>query len=135
MTRWLKTMVVVAIVAGVAAAFLAGRGSAPKHDPAWEDASDRGYDLGLRVGRELQIGDTVGPKDKDVATHAFEAGYRAAEGDAFGNYDGGWQIGAPYVVILGAGTGGDVYRVAYREPMEKGKSYTLCSTGVGVCAR
>lgn len=138
MRRWftaINAVLTLVVVAALAGAFLAGRESAPKHDHAWEDASGVGYDLGVRIGRALQIGDTVGPKDTAVATRAFEAGYRAAEGDAFGNYDGGWAIGAPYIVILGQGTGGDAYRYAYREPMDKGRSYTTCSTGVGVCSR
>ena len=134
MRRWFKALLALVVTAAVVGAFVVGRVTAPTHDHAWEKASDVGYDLGVSIGRALQIGDTVGPADKDVATHAFEAGYRAAEGDAFGNYDGGWQIGAPYVVILGAGVGGDVYRFAYREPMTKGRSYGTCSTGVGVCS-
>jgi hypothetical protein len=125
---------VLVLAAGVAGGFLLGRTTAPTHDHAWEDSYSLGYDQGLGAGRVLQIGDTIGPGQKDAAAKAFQAGYRAGQDDAFGSYDGGWEIGTPYVVILGHGTGGSAYRFAYRVTMVKGSTYEACGTAVGVCS-
>jgi hypothetical protein len=90
---------------GPAGAFVLGRGTAPAHSHAWEDSYTLGYDVGLLTGRTLQVGDSVVPTEKAGATTAFQAGNRAGQGDSWGDYDGGWEIGRPYVVIVGRGTG------------------------------
>ncbi len=70
---------------------------------------------------------------KDVAQTAFQAGYRAGENDAFGAYDGGWKLGAPYVVILGKGVGGAAYRFVERDELTPGTTYRLCPDGTSLC--
>jgi hypothetical protein len=74
----------------------------------------------------------AGP-DRDAATSAFATGYLAGTNDAFGGYDGGWGLGTPYLVTLGAGTGGVTYRIASRVAVQPGVSYYLCSDGASIC--
>ena len=62
---------------------------------------------------------------QSVATTAFQAGYRAGETDAFGAYDGGWKLGAPYVVILGKGVAGATYRFVERDELTPGTTYQV----------
>jgi hypothetical protein len=131
--RPIAALSVIAVLAAVAGAFYLGRRSAPVHDHGWAAGEAVGYDSGLSAGRALQIGDTVTPGDKDVAAKAFKAGYRAAQVDSFGSYDGGWNIGAPYVVILGKGLDGAPYRIAQRDLLVAGTVYTLCPGGSAVC--
>jgi hypothetical protein len=131
--RPIAALALIVVVAAVASAFYLGRRSAPVHDRGWASGEAVGYDSGLSVGRALQVGDTVAPGDKDVAVKAFKAGYRAAQVDSFGSYDGGWHIGAPYIVILGKGVNGAPYRIAQRDPLVAGTTYTVCSSGSAVC--
>jgi hypothetical protein len=88
---------------------------------------------GRREGRALQEGSTLPARDRRPVTHAFDAGYAAGANDAFAGYDGGWAMATPYVVTIGPGHGDIVYRIASREPLEPGVSYTLCRSGHGLC--
>jgi hypothetical protein len=130
--RWI-VLAGVAAVALVAGAYVVGRVTAPIHDRGWSQGEAVGYESGVAAGRALQIGDTVAPGDRDVSQKAFQAGYRAAQADAYGSYDGGWNIGQPYVVTLGRGLGGAPYRIDQRELLVPGTTYTLCSGGKAVC--
>jgi len=104
-------------------------------DAGYAAGFQAGRDAGVREGRSLQVGQTLAGPDRDAATAAFNSGYVAGINDAFGGYDGGWSLAAPYVVTLGAGTGGATYRIASRIQMEPGVSYFLCPDGSGICRR
>jgi hypothetical protein len=123
----------VVLVGMVAVGVVIGRTTAPAHDPGFAQGNAAGYAEGVAAGRALQIGDTVPSGSKDVASKAFQAGYRAGETDAFGAYDGGWKLGAPYVVILGKGVGGAAYRFVERDEFTPGTTYQLCPDGTSLC--
>jgi hypothetical protein len=133
MTRRWIVLAGVAAVALVAAAYAVGRVTAPIHDRGWVQGNAVGYESGVAAGRALQIGDPLAPGDRDVSQKAFRAGYRAAQADAYGSYDGGWSIGQPYIVILARGLGGAPYRIDQRELLVPGTTYVLCSGGRAVC--
>jgi hypothetical protein len=66
-------------------------------------------------------------------TAPVPGGYQAGREDAFGGFDGGWALGAPYAVTLKRGTGGITYAFARRWAMEPGLVYSVC--GHAVCSR
>lgn len=125
--------VAAAVIGLVAASVVVGRATAPVRDRGYAQGNAAGYAEGVAVGRSLQLGDTVPAGSKDVAQTAFQAGYRAGENDAFGAYDGGWKLGAPYVVILGKGVGGAAYRFVERDELTPGTTYRLCPDGTSLC--
>lgn len=100
-----------------------------------------GYYAGLRdgeaqgvlTGRALQEASALPRTDQQPARDAFTAGYAAGSDDAFGDFDGGWALGKPYVVTVEAGQGRVTYRVGTREPMQAHVNYYLCADGVHVC--
>jgi hypothetical protein len=116
---------VVVLIGLVAAGVVIGRATAPAHDPGFAQGNAAGYAEGVAAGRTLQIGDSVPKGSQSVATTAFQAGYRAGETDAFGAYDGGWKLGAPYVVILGKGVAGATYRFVERDELKPGTTYQV----------
>jgi hypothetical protein len=154
------TVFLVAVVA-VGAAFWIGRASAPRPTPASDPAppasaaekpaekpaeppasaaekpaasgtpADRGYAAGVRDGRAEQA--TVGRPADDKAV--FDSGYAAGAADAFGGYDGGWDRGTPYVIVLSAGGPGVTYRIASRTALAPGVDYYLCPDGRTLCHR
>ncbi|MDQ1512689.1 MAG: hypothetical protein QOC59_531, partial [Microbacteriaceae bacterium] len=63
---------------------------------------------------------------------SFGAGYRAGREAAFSGFDGGWSLGAPYIVTLRRGGSGITYIFARRTPMMPGVEYRLCGRGA-VC--
>jgi hypothetical protein len=125
--------IAVVVVGMVAVGVVIGRSTAPAHDPGFAQGNAAGYAEGVAAGRSLQLGDTVPNGSKDVANTAFQAGYRAGEADAFGAYDGGWKLGAPYVVILGKGVAGAAYRFVERDEFTPGTTYQLCPGGTSLC--
>jgi hypothetical protein len=64
------------------------------------------------------------------AGNGFNVGYLAGREAAFGNYDGGWVYGTPYIVVLQRGGPGITYRIAQRTPMTPGVTYRLCGRAV-----
>jgi hypothetical protein len=126
-------VVLLALVAAGIGAFLLGRRTAPLHDRGWAQGYSVGYDEGVSVGRALQSGDTLPSSTRDLGTQAFQAGYRAAQADSFGGYDGGWSIGRPYMVVIGHGLDGAPYRIADRELLEAGETYRLCPDETKLC--
>src|SRR3954451_6296697 len=80
---------------------------------------------GLRTGRALQA--PVSAQD------AFNAGYAAGTNDAFGGFDGGWEAGLPYVVVVARADGDVTYRMLSRTPMHDGVVYRLCAQSHAVC--
>ena len=97
------------------------------------DALPVGEAQGRREGRALQEGISLPAADRQVAKHAFDAGYAAGANDAFAGYDGGWALEAPYVVTLARAHGDITYRIASRVPLEAGVAYYLCPSGHGLC--
>jgi hypothetical protein len=130
---WLCVATVAVVVVSIGAGVVIGRSTAPAHDPGFAKGNAAGYAEGVAVGRSLQIGDSVPAGSKDAAQTAFQAGYRAGETDAFGAYDGGWKLGAPYVVILGKGVAGAAYRFVERDQLTPGTTYRLCADGTSLC--
>ena len=128
-----STAIAVALCAIGAGAFLLGRHTAPAHPGSWSDGYAVGYDAGIPVGRALQAGASLPRDTKDVATKAFKAGYRSGLADSFGGFDGGWNLGRPYVVVFGKGSGDQAYRIDHRELLRPGVSYRLCKNGAAVC--
>ena len=68
-----------------------------------------------------------------AAPGSYRAGYLAGREDAFGNFDGGWGYGEPYVVVLRRGGPRITYRVAERWPMHPGVEYRV--SGRTLCTR
>ncbi len=131
MQLWVLSAVVVVGIG--AAAVVIGRSTAPTANRGYAQGNAAGYAEGVAAGRSLQIGDSVPTGSKDVAQAAFQAGYRAGENDAFGAYDGGWKLGAPYVVTLGKGVGGAAYRFLERDELTPGTTYRLCPDSTSLC--
>ncbi|MGH3635452.1 MAG: hypothetical protein ACRDV3_08325 [Acidothermaceae bacterium] len=125
--------VVVALAAVFAGAFLLGRQSAPARTGTWIQGNAVGYDEGVSTGRALQVGAALPADTKDVATKAFQAGYRAGLVDSFGSYDGGWNLSQPYVVVIEKGVDDAPYRIDQRELLQPGVTYQLCKNGTAVC--
>ena len=123
-----------------------GRATAPSPDAArargYHDGATAGYADGFSAGhaeglREGQgIAETAGlpPAARAPVGNAYDDGYRAGANSAFGGYDGGWELGRPYVVVLAKGTGGITYRIAARAPCPAPPTTTptgllACQTG------
>jgi len=132
------------VVVGVLAAvviggglFLLGRVTAPTHSAKapgdYFAALRAGEAQGREEGRALQAGSELPAGDQHVARDAFATGYAAGANDVFAGYDGGWTKGAPWVVILDAGSGQVVYRIRDREPVRAGVNYYLCPDGHSLC--
>lgn len=136
--------VVAVVVAGVLAGvglFLLGRLTAPDaaHRSSTSQVGD--YFDGLRVGeaqgrqdgRALQEGSELPPGTRDVARHAFDAGYVAGMNDVFAGYDGGWTRHVPWIISLDSGSGQILYRIHGRTQIEPGVAYYLCPDGHSLC--
>jgi hypothetical protein len=123
----------VVVVGLIAAAVVVGRVTAPVDDRGFAQGDAAGYAEGVAVGRALQIGDSVPKGAAAATTAAFQAGYRAGETDAYGSYDGGWKLGAPYVIVLASGLGGAPYRIVERDQLIAGTTYHLCADGTSIC--
>jgi hypothetical protein len=147
MTRVRKSALLAILVGAVLAAGMFALGRATGPDPA--SARTSGYRAGLTAGvasglaagraqgvqegRALQEGLALPADARDVATAAFNAGYRAGANDTFGGYDGGWSVGTPYLVTLDAGSGGVTYRISSRTPVQGGVNYYLCPQRPAIC--
>jgi hypothetical protein len=122
MTR--QRILAAAILAAVALVVL-GRVTAPPSAArarGYHDGSVAGYADGFRAGRAegLQEGQALAetaalpPAARAQARATFDDGYRAGANSVFSGYDGGWQLGHPYVVVLASGAKGVTYRIAAR---------------------
>jgi hypothetical protein len=80
---------------------------------------------GLRTGRALQVPPSARP--------AFDTGYAEGANDALGGFDGGWEAGLPYIVVVAQGSGDIAYRIVSRTPMQAGIAYSLCAQSHAVC--
>jgi hypothetical protein len=73
---------------------------------------------------------TAGRDPAPARPGSYDAGYRAGREEAFAGFDGGWALGAPYIVTLRRGEPGITYRVARREPLLAGRAYRVCARAV-----
>ncbi len=117
-TRWLLLIVGLSLVA--VGSFGVGRATA---------GTGRGYADGVRDGRAEQATLALPATAKAV----FDSGYAAGAADAFGGYDGGWDLRAPYVIVLVPGGAGITYRIAARTRLDAATDYYLCPDGHTVC--
>ncbi|HKT00354.1 MAG TPA: hypothetical protein VJT31_12545, partial [Rugosimonospora sp.] len=92
-----------------------------------------GHADGVREGRALQGTVGVPAAGRQAARDAFDAGYAAGANDVFGGYDGGWDVSAPYVVVLVPGGTGVTYRIGSRTRLLTGVTYYLCPDGRSLC--
>lgn len=90
------------------------------YDRGYREGLDAGQAQGIEQGRALELGRTVPATSRSAAVAAFRAGYSAGANDVFSAYDGGWEIGRPYVVVLGDGNGDVTYRIERREAVPAG---------------
>ncbi|HZC72133.1 MAG TPA: hypothetical protein VE442_15675 [Jatrophihabitans sp.] len=136
-------VVVAGVVVGVAM-FMLGRLTAPhavEHKAAIPGVGD--YFDGLRVGeaqgrqdgRALQEGSELPRGQRNVARHAFDAGYVAGMNDVFAGYDGGWTMRMPWIIFLEPGKGQIAYRIRARTSVDPGVEYYLCPDGHTLCHR
>jgi hypothetical protein len=141
MTRSAKS--VAAVVAAVLIAgglFLLGRLTAPSDTPRsvppvgdYFDGLRAGEAQGRQLGRALQAGAELPPGQRNLARHAFDAGYVAGGNDVFAGYDGGWALHVPWIITVDGGRGQIAYRIHGREQLEPGTNYYLCPDGRSVC--
>jgi hypothetical protein len=134
----LGVLAATAVVVVALGAFLVGRVTAPRAavpstGGTFLDGSRAGEAQGLQEGRALQAGTSVPAAQRRPVQDAFRAGYVAGANDVFGQNDGGWAIGPPYVITLERGAGEITYRVRGRELMQSGVAYLLCPDGQTVC--
>ncbi|MBX6370634.1 MAG: hypothetical protein IRZ02_00040 [Acidothermus sp.] len=124
---WAGFLLAAAVIG--AGGFVAGIRSATDH--GFQAGYATGEIAGVREGRLLQgTAGLPGPSATQAAA-AYEKGYTAGANDAFTlPFDGGWQVGVPYVVVLERGPDGITYRFASREPMNPGVSYYRCGSRV-----
>jgi hypothetical protein len=116
---------------------LTARGAAPARTDRTADYFDGlrvGEAQGRQEGRVLQEGASLPAQARRRVAAAFDDGYAAGANDAFAGYDGGWTLGAPYIVTLEAGQGRIVYRIRDRTAMAPGLDYRVCA-GSQVCSR
>jgi hypothetical protein len=136
MTRFSpRTLVAVVLAVLVALVFFGlGRVTAPSSAAArsrgYADGFKAGRAEGLREGQAIASTASLPADARAAARAAFDNGYRAGANSAFGGYDGGWELGRPYVIVLAKGTGGITYRIATRTPCPQPPTSLLaCQTG------
>lgn len=115
-----------------------GAAQAADHPPAdngraYLDGLAAGEAQGRAEGRALELERTLPAGERQAVEAAFRDGYAAGALDVFGGYDGGWALGAPYVVTLAPGQGAITYRIGGRTPMQPGIAYFLCPDGHSLC--
>jgi hypothetical protein len=97
------------------------------------DGLQTGIAQGREEGRALQAGSVVAADSQQPVQDGFDKGYAAGTADAFGSFDGGWQLQVPYVVTVNHGSGGVVYRFQTRDLVQPGINYYLCPDGHTIC--
>jgi hypothetical protein len=140
-----KTAMAAVTVAAVAAGFfLLGRLSAGTsdarargyqsgHNDGYFDGLNTGEAQGQQEGRALQAASTVASDSRQPVQDAFNDGYAAGESDAFGSFDGGWELGLPYLVTVQRAPGAAVYRISNRTLVLPDVAYSLCADGKSIC--
>jgi hypothetical protein len=131
--RTFKALVVLALIVVAAGGYLLGRTTVGE-PAAGQPTPDRGYAAGhadgVREGRAEEATLNLPAGDKAI----YDAGYVAGAGDAFGGFDGGWDVDTPYVIVLHPGAQ-ITYRIASRVQLSPGVNYSLCPDGHSVCQR
>ena len=97
------------------------------------DGLQAGIAQGREEGRALQVGSVVAADSQQPVQDGFDKGYAAGTADAFGSFDGGWQVQVPYVVSVDHGSGGVTYRFQTRDLVQPGINYYLCPDGHTIC--
>lgn len=110
-------------------------GAAAARQDGYFDGLLAGQAQGREEGRAAQEVRGLPADTAAAARRAFSDGYAAGINDAFAGYDGGWELGAPYLVTVEPGKGPVVYRIATRERVEPGVAYYLCPSGHGLCSQ
>jgi hypothetical protein len=110
-----------------------GRRTAVDRSDDYFDGLQVGEAQGRREGRGLQEGIALPANAQRPVRDAFDDGYAAGANDVFAGYDGGWTIGAPYVVTVAEGSGHIVYRIRTREQLKPNVNYYLCRDGHNLC--
>jgi hypothetical protein len=119
--------VLLALLIVGSAGFALGRGSAgpaqgrsvrgssvPEPEGGYAAGLKAGHAVGLAEGRGLQVAEELPAARRADVVAQFRAGYRAGADDVFSGYDGGWQLGRRYAVVLGPGVAGAAYRITDR---------------------
>jgi hypothetical protein len=119
--------------ASVSTAAATQKGYRTGHLDGYVDGVRVGQTQGREEGRALQVGDALPAADRKAVRDAFTKGYAAGTNDAFAGYDGGWQLGAPYVIVVEQAGGAITYRIRSREPLKPGIDYYLCPDGHSLC--
>lgn len=112
------------------------------HSAGYSAGQTDGYLDGLRagqvqgeqLGRALQATSTVSPASSQLAQDAFNRGYTAGESDAFGSYDGGWDLAAPYLITVQRAPGAAIYEIANRTLLLPNLDYFLCADQHKICS-
>jgi hypothetical protein len=107
-------------VALVGGAFALGRASVDTDDAEQEGRAAgeaQGRATGLREGRAVGVREGRALQIPTTGRRAFQAGYVGGANDVFGGFDGGWALGAPYVVTVARGSHGVTYRLDSRRPL------------------
>jgi hypothetical protein len=136
-------LIVLAALGAGAGLFAAGRATADDAAAARRAGDSTGFLRGFREGRAegveegraLQQAQLLPAGSRQAARASFRAGYAAGADDVFGGYDGGWALGAPYVVTLAAAPGPITYRIATRVPLSSGSASRNCRTSTGERSR
>jgi hypothetical protein len=110
-----------------------GRRTVVDRSDDYFDGLQVGEAQGRREGRGLQEGIALPANAQRPVRDAFDDGYAAGANDVFAGYDGGWTIGAPYVVTVAEGSGHIVYRIRTREQLKPNVNYYLCRDGHNLC--
>jgi hypothetical protein len=116
---WRVALVCVALAGG---AFALGRASVDTDAPqpsslVTQKERAQGRAVGLREGRALGVREGRALQTPATGRRAFKAGYVAGANDVFGGFDGGWALGARYVVTVARGSHGVTYRFDSRRPL------------------
>jgi hypothetical protein len=114
--RWILFSVVLAVAgAGLFALgrHTAGGSSGESPTAAYARGFRDGRASGLEEGRALQVA--------PAGRSAFKAGYVAGADDVFGGYDGGWSLGARYVVTLEDPPGPQAYAIVRRSLLSRNR--------------
>jgi hypothetical protein len=139
----------IAVIIGVALAsglFVLGRltsstdetradGCAAGQSAGYYKGLRQGESRGVQEGRALQLTEALPKDSRDAARAAFNTGYTAGANDAFGGYDGGWYVSAPYLITLVKGSGPITYDISSRTMLHEDIDYYLCPHMHTVCQR
>lgn len=146
----MRVQIIKAALVGVAVAAVAGgcfavgrltadtgaahaRGFDQGRTDGYADGLTAGETQGEQEGRALQATSTVPAASRQAAQDAYGLGYTAGADDAFGNFDGGWELAAPYALTVQRPAGASIYTITSRTLLSPGVNYYLCPDGHRLC--